>query len=275
MKIGIVVPAYINNDDHLYFTKQTIDTIKTSHEYEVVVVENRVAPEMWDKYFNAMSEFKNSDGSPITRIQNPENNVSMAWNRGIQHFFDKNITTVLVPNNDIVWHEKCIDNLVKFINYKPDFLMWTSNPYPSLRGLQSATFDESFDIHPGFSLFAITAQSVKKLKDIENKTHEPFPGMFDENYHGAYFEDQDYHQRILRAGFDAGKTASAIYYHFGSRTIKVDTELNDKNFETYENNRQYFRRKWGYDSHGKGFSNQERLEEGYKTAFDKGEKLND
>lgn len=268
MKIAITFPVYIKNEDHLFFTKQTVESIKTVHDYTLILVVNYLADSMKDQF----NTFVGTLPEPYEVIYNPENNVSMAWNKGINYAFSKDITTVLVPNNDIVWHERCIDNLVTFINDHPEFLLWTANPYHSLRGLGSVEFNDSFDIHPGFSCFAVTAQSLNTLKEIEEKTYEPFPGRFDENFHGAYFEDQDFHQRILRAGFDASKTASAVYYHFGSRTIKVDTELNNNNYETYEKNRNYFALKWGYDAHGRGFTNEERVEFGYKTAFNKGQK---
>lgn len=267
MKIAITFPVYIKNEDHLYFTKQTLETIKTLHDYKVFLIVNYLEPSLEKKF----DELVDSDQRIYARY-NTENNVSKAWNMGIECALKEEIPTIIIPNNDIIWHEKCIDNLVKFINDHPEFLLWTANPYHSMRGLNSVEFNDSFDIHPGFSCFAVTSQSLGKLKEIEEKTYEPFPGRFDENFHGAYFEDQDFHQRILRVGCDAAKTASAVYYHFGSRTIKVDEELNNNNHVTYENNRNYFAQKWGYDAHGRGFTNEERVELGFPNAFNKGEK---
>jgi len=262
-KIAITFPIYINNEDHFYFTKKTLDSIKTKHDYEVYVVENYVNKEFRDKVDTLYSDDR------ISSFINPTgNNVSAAWNLGIETAFSRSIDIVLVPNNDIIFHPECIDNLVEFTNNE-EFVMWTALEHGNLRGLLSADVGTSYDNHPGFSLFAVTRSGINKLKEMEKNTFEPLPGMFDPGYDKAYFEDQDFHQRILRAGFDAGKTSSARYYHFGSRTIKVDESLNNENFITYEKNRRYFEHKWGYDSHGKAPNNKERVEWGYKTAFNK------
>lgn len=266
IKLGITFPIYIKNDDHLYFTKKTLESIKSSHPYEIVVVVNHLEEKYKKDLYDLGGEY------PILSYpDNPVgNNVSAAWNLGINLLFERGVDLILVPNNDIVMHPDCIDNLVKFWQETKDsFIIWTAAQHASLRTINSVEPGNSYDNHPGFSFFAVSKDGINKLIEKEKETREPYPGMFDPGYKGAYFEDQDYHHRILRAGFDGGITASALYYHFGSRTIKVDAELNNLNGITYENNRRYFEKKWGYDPHGRGISNEERIELGYKTAFNK------
>lgn len=261
MKIGLVLPVYINTDEHLYFTKQTIDSIKTEHDYTVIIVENYVS----DKYREQMDELYNDK---VEKLVSEINSVSNAWNIGIEEFLKRGIETILIPNNDIIFHEKCIDNLVDFTK-NDEFVLWTALTHPSMRSLKNAELVDSCDEHPGFSLFAVTKDGLEKLRKHEDGTSEPKPGLFDVSYEMAYFEDSDFHQRVLTAGLKAGKTAMAKYYHFGSRTISVDTDLNNSNYHSYERNRRYFEKKWGYDPHGRGFSNEERLKFGYKTSFNK------
>lgn len=261
MKIAITFPVYINNEDHLYFTKQTIDSIQTRHDYEVFIIENYVNEQYREKLNDIYSDhrisgYTNSYG----------NNVSAAWNYGIRLAFGRSIDTVLVPNNDIVFHPECIDNLVEFTK-NDEFVLWTALEHSSLRTLKTVKLDDSYDEHPGFSLFAVTKQGLEKLAEKERGTKEPEPGFFDPAYKKAYFEDNDIHTRILKNGLKAGKTASAKYYHFGSRTIKVDDQLNTNNYVSYETNRQYFKKKWGFDPHDNPLTNEQKKNEGYQRPF--------
>lgn len=66
-------------------------------------------------------------------------------------------------------------------------------------------------------------------------------------------EDLDYHYRIIQAGYKAGKTGRAKFYHYGSRTIKCCPELERKNFVTHARNREYFKQKHGFDGFEKAF----------------------
>jgi len=265
MKIAITFPIYVTNEDHIYFTTQTLESIQTKHEVEIYVVENYIKPEFRQEVDNIIKQF---NATLITN--NLGNNVANAWNIGIQTAFSNSIEYVLVPNNDIVMHPQCIDNLVKFMQGTEDkFLLWTALEHSSLRTLKTLELTDNHDNHPGFSFFAVTKSSLEKLKEKEAGTSEPQPGLFDPNYIAAYFEDGDMACRILKAGYEAGKTASARYYHFGSRTIKVDERLNQKNATTYENNRNYFIKKWGIDTHGVATSNDDLINKTYKTPFNK------
>ena len=267
MTIPITFPVYISTEEHLYFTRETLKSaVSEEHKLVIILVENYVKPKLRESFNKIVDDFD------AILLSNPYgNNVSAAWNIGIRHAIDAlSADYVLIPNNDIIMHPKCIDNLVKFWQDTQDkYIMWTALAHSPLGTLNQKELGDSHDNHPGFSFFAVSKEGIEKLKQAEQGTFEPEPGFFDPGYKCAYFEDQDYHQRILRAGFDGGKTASAIYHHFGSRTISVDKRLKNRNGMTYEDNRQYFKRKWGYDSHGRGWSNQERIETGYKTAFNK------
>ena len=70
-------------------------------------------------------------------------------------------------------------------------------------------------------------------------------GWFDEKFYPAYFEDNDYHYRIRMNGFKAVKTNQALYFHFGSRTIKDDEKVKEKCNIGYAANREYYIQKWG------------------------------
>jgi len=244
MKILIVIPIYISNELLFDFTKQTVDSIRksrTNHDVDIMLVNNF-----------CLGRFKKpcEDFADIF-VDNPAGNgVSSAWNLGIEHGIDEGYDYIIVSNNDVVLHKDCIENLVGFAEEHPEFILWTGAEHGNLRTLNSVEPGESFDTHPHFSFFMVDQAGITSLMEKEAETKEPRPGYFDENFQ-AYMEDNDYHQRLIRAGLEAGKTASALFYHYGSRTIKTDEEMNKRNNMVYNNSRQYFKKKWGFDVHGR------------------------
>lgn len=263
MLIGITLPVYLSSDILLDFTKQTLESIQSKdNEINVYVVNNYSLPE-----FNPTKDKFNLDES-IKKYEVLENDrgnsVGIAWNMGIKKALDDGCEFVMVLNNDLVLHHACVDNLVKFADIRPEFLLWTASEWIDIRtldGIKEADINWSFDEHPHFSYFMVNQKTIDTV------------GWFDENLSMAYHEDGDYHYRILLSGGKAGKTAAAKFYHYGSRTIKVDDELYEKNKRTYEDNRRYIGGKWGIDFHNKVFAPPERiLEEGYKYPFNNSKK---
>lgn len=243
MQILVSIPVYASDELHLDFTEETLNSIKSIHKHEIIIVNNYCKPELLPR-LQAMSQGK------AKVINNPKGNaLSASWNLGIKYGLINKADYILTINNDIVFHPEAIDNLVKFAAQHKEFVLWTGAEYESLRDLQLFKPTFEFDEHPHFSCFLTGRDFNRLLAEKEKSSQEPYPGYFDENLIPAYFEDADMHNRILRAGFKAAKTASARFYHYGSRTIKVDEELNHNNFRTYENNREYIKRKWGWDPH--------------------------
>lgn len=262
-KITVGIALYITNELHVDFTRQTLESIKTIHDTDIVLVSNYIKDEFRDEVQKLTEQYQG-----VLLINPVGNCVSEAWNIAIEHAIKNNHDYVLLPNNDIVFHRFAIDNLVEFAQRHPEFILWTANTHENLRTLSSAELGTSFDEHPHFSCFMMSPDGVKKLQEKEQGTTEPRPGFFDKGFDAAYFEDNDMHQRIIRAGFKAGKTASSLFYHYGSRTIKVDDDLFLHNRITYEENRQYFKRKWGFDPHDAAIENDSEVRFAYKQPFD-------
>ena len=262
MKLLITIPVYISNELHAEFTEITLKSIKTVHDYEIYLIKNYCKPE----FESQLKQFQLDQLCGI--IINPKgNSVPASWNLGIQIGIDKHADFILIPNNDLIFHSKCIDNLIKFAYQHPEFILWTASEHEDMRTINFIKLNDSFDEHPHFSCFMISPKTIELLKAKEERTKEPNPGFFDENFKVAYFEDGDYHQRILRAGYKAGKTASALFYHFGSRTIHVDDELYTSNKRSYEDNRAYFKQKWGFDPHNSVINNDDPIRFKYKGPF--------
>ncbi len=265
-QLTIVIPVYLRQDLHLEFTRETIASIRASKnmagesadDFNLLLVKNFSLP----KYEDELRKLG-------TVVDNPKgNNVPASWNLGIRKAIEDGARHILVANNDLLFHPLCLFNLLKFSNTHPEFALWTAAEYSSQRNLKTAVLDENFDEHPHFSCFMISPDTIERLKFMEQGTKEPFPGLFDETFEMAYLEDNDYHQRLLRAHLRTAKTGSALFYHYGSRTIKVDTELDIQNGLSYERNRQYFISKWGFDVHSTVVPNDDLRRFAYKEPFE-------
>jgi hypothetical protein len=76
VKIGVAYAAYMSNDEHLKYAKETLESVKSA-EHEIVFcgVLN----------FSAKTEYTDYLRSKGMLLENPENNVSMAWNKAIAY----------------------------------------------------------------------------------------------------------------------------------------------------------------------------------------------
>ena len=71
-------------------------------------------------------------------------------------------------------------------------------------------------------------------------------GLFDEFYYPIYFEDNDYYERVMRSSVKHGYVDSGITLntpHGASQTINSDTNLKNRNHETFVVNQSYFESK--------------------------------
>jgi len=68
--------------------------------------------------------------------------------------------------------------------------------------------------------------------------------LFDEGFKLAYFEDNDYYQRMKQEGIRMAGDMWAAFTHYGSRTIK-EGGVKGHN-EAFKRNQERFRKKWGF-----------------------------
>jgi hypothetical protein len=92
---------------------------------------------------------------------------------------------------------------------------------------------EGEDDRPEFPCFMITEMTLRCV------------GWFDEAYQGAYFEDNDYHARIVCAGYRGVRLLNVPVFHYGCATVRTDQEVSSEINQKADVNREYFRRKWG------------------------------
>jgi len=253
--IACVVPIYHSSDILFNFTKETIESIKSAnHNIYLYIIVNYSTKELYPypEKFNLDPCIK------FTQIlENPKGNeVGASWNYGIKQALKDGCDYVMVLNNDLVLNKLCVDNLVSFAEDHKEFIMWTASEWLKKETLHTTGNVYSFSEYPHFSYFMVNKKTIDTI------------GWFDENLKMAYFEDCLYHYQIIVLGQKAGKTESAKFYHYGSRSIKTDDNLYDKNKRSYEDNRAYVIKKCGFDPHEKVYVPPESmLEVGFKFPF--------
>ena len=231
MKIALTAPIYITNKEHIKYLNLTTKSIVSSkHEIVWLPCENYVAPELKPLSYIFMHE------PSQVKVLHPDGqqSVSKAWNKGIVEGAKLGCNYILVINTDIVFKSNAINRLVDFAQNHPEAVMWTMTECPDLPQIESCPEDETFSENPTFSCFMVKADFFRHV------------GMFDENFTPAYFEDNDMHARLALGDLKAYGYGGARFYHFGSRTVKSDSILANKNFRLILQNQLYFFQKWGH-----------------------------
>ncbi len=162
--------------------------------------------------------------------------VAESWNVGI-NFLMSQCDYVLVSNDDVIFSPATVDALVARMEEGGAGMVTGHNwrermpPEQMLAYSPQPPFEEHE--HPDFSCFLLNHQLWEAV------------GTFDQNFRPAYYEDNDYHARIVLAGGKGIQTTSAPYYHFGSVTIKGKSAQPILTTERMEHSQRYFLAKWG------------------------------
>lgn len=212
------------------------------------ILENTVKPDMIIIYDNSLDYLWDNTPQDFLMDYNgialdimyarndPESNFSLAyaWNSIMQlaviYAEDKDVSVILA-NDDIILFPNTIELL---LNDPHEF------SYPS--GAESGN---------SFSLFKI---DVNMWLDV---------GKFDVNFYPAYFEDNDYHRRMLLKGYDIYSVPQAQYHHEGSGTLRaMSVEEQQKRAIAFRRCQAYFKFKWG------GIHGQVAYDDMYDQPFD-------
>lgn len=88
--------------------------------------------------------------------------------------------------------------------------------------------------HPDFSCFMIDTWAWRRI------------GWFDERFEVAYCEDNDYHVRVVQAGYRA-VCVDVPFLHHGAQTVKrADPDEKARITDMADKNRRRFWEKWGF-----------------------------
>ena len=239
--IAIIIP-YINLPNYVL---DLIRTIYTKYSYHIYLIDNNSDKKTKEE----LADLDNREY--ITIIYNNTNiGCASAWNQGIKIAIEEcNIDYAVVLNNDILLHKDCIDNMIKEIKLggfpfvsAMDVCKECVKPFDVL---DLKVSEKKFVVDaPEFSCYALSIALLNLFEKKEN-IFEEYRGLFDQKYYPAYFEDNDFHYRLKLIGMRAVKTNTALYYHYGSRTIKENEEVGHISDTYYLNNKQRYIEKWG------------------------------
>lgn len=232
----IIVP--VRND--IEGTKRAIESFKAQDvgDVRIFIVDNTNSTDVIDdEFFDECGLFVRENKS-----------VSESWNFGLMYLFSFDqwfeeisetfgkqlkspyeINHVLVCNNDIILRPETYRLLLEDGG---DFVTGGSDEsIDCLHGELPENMERS--PHPDFACFLIRRKCWETV------------GPFDENFKGAYCEDNDYHLRMNEAGIDSYRI-SLPFYHKRSGTIKsASPEEAAAIHSQADANRAYFKRKWG------------------------------
>lgn len=228
--LGIVIP-YINCADYVI---DLVNSIQSHQRHYIILIDNHS-----DNATKEKLEFLSKRPNIELAVQDHNIGCAGAWNYGMRYLFkNPKINHIAILNNDILLHPDCLDRLY----YKQ-----LSSGLPLISAIDMAKeCDEPHDIfklpipeketlseNPEFSCFMISRKAFCTI------------GAFDEKFYPAYFEDNDYHYRIKLSKQRAVKLNTAMYYHFGSRTMKDNEAIGNIVNTYYLQNERYYIEKWG------------------------------
>lgn len=223
------------------YSKKCIPSIKTRYPYQLLLINDR-SSDGTKEYFDRL---KNERENTIVIHNPPTDSLSGVWNLGIVTAFrDSECEYCLVINNDILFHPKCIDNLVDFAELYPDWAVPTAAHIPresNPNAIFNYSLPNKLEIRRfmSFGCFLFTRLAIEQV------------GLFDENYKMFRVEDCDYRMRIVKTKAKSAGLTTALIYHFVGGAPKCETdEWRRKLKAQILENRKYFKQKFGFPLYG-------------------------
>jgi len=214
--------------NNVKYTQQTLSSIKTNLPCNVVIVDNAST----DGTLQLLNDLQKISNQIIMRNMK-RISLSAAWNMGLRRAMqDLEFKYAFVINNDIIFEPYTLEQHVNFAQSHPEYVLmsglntriWKKRPNEVAEGACN------------FSAFFITKSCLLKV------------GLFDENFLGAYFEDNDYALRVKKAGLKMCVVCDVGFNHFGSVTLREGLNKQEQAHQNacFINNREYFKKKWGF-----------------------------
>lgn len=226
MKIAVLTVPYITTPDLFEMAKDTIYSLKSEHELYKIGVVNKALSVYEDWLKETHDEL----------IYNDKNCLSRAWNKGIERAKALGYDLVFIPNLDVIFHPKTLDNLVNWAIKHNDNVITASVVHESLESFRAAQLEDKFQLGFGRSSFSCFLLRIGGYDKI---------GPFDEVFEPAYYEDDDYSYRLRLANAKFGTALDSVFFHRVSQTLQNDTELKGNWNPIFQDNAKRYREKWG------------------------------
>ena len=246
--IGVVIPAWIQNQKLWDSTVEAVKSIDSNEPIRVVVVTTRLHHGTPQDLQAALAAVADSYVEPLVDHRDfVDLSVAGAWTRGLRLLlgledFSEYAATRWLSNawkygkprftkpdifgwmaNDVRAGGGTIKALAQFGRMNPEIWAWSGAAGPA------EVNHEGCD----FSLFMTRLETIRKV------------GWPDHNFRPAYYEDNDYHARIVQAGGTCRVVAAGQFQHLGSLTVNSDAEAAHHVKHWWKHNQDRFAAKWG------------------------------
>lgn len=172
----------------------------------------------------------------IKYIDNFENCLAGAWNIGLRELFKEN-DYVCVANLDLMAPSALmLQKLVGLLQNNPEYGVIAPTPRGFGEPMHQRTDDKLVDVTHGDGSFSCFIISKKAFEDV---------GEFDTNFKPAYFEDNDYLERLWAKGYKPKRSPSITYTHLGQGTVKYGQQVRTAYPAFMHKNFEYYKSKWG------------------------------
>lgn len=243
-KVSVVVLTYNNKK----MNKDCIESIlyKTAYaNYELIIVDNHST----DNTIDYLRQLQESQYSNVKIIFNEENlGFAGGNNCGMKAASGD---YVILLNNDTVVTRGWMTGLVKHLENDKEYAM--CNPVTNSIGNESqivAKYNDKVSLQE-FAYSYTAAHMGEEFKGVDRlplfstiirKKVIDEVGMLDDEYKIGMFEDDDYTERVLRAGHGIVIAEDAFVHHINNGSFK---KLDDKEYkEVFEANKKRFEQKW-------------------------------
>lgn len=243
-KVSVVVLTYNNKK----MNKDCIESIldKTAYaNYELIIVDNHST----DDTVEYLKELQESQHTNVKIIFNEENlGFAGGNNCGMQAASGD---YVILLNNDTVVTRGWMTSLVKHLENDKEYAM--CNPVTNSIGNESkivAKYNDKVSLQE-FAYGYTAAHMGEEFMEVDRlplfstiirKKVIDEVGMLDDEYKIGMFEDDDFTERVLHAGYGIVIAEDAFVHHINNGSFK---KLDDKEYkEVFEANKKRFEQKW-------------------------------
>jgi GT2 family glycosyltransferase len=230
MRLGIVIPVYLQRQELLELTCQAVAALRTRAEAIVYVVTTRLhvcTVEELQRTLQARTELE----VRVLHEAFVERSVAGAWNHGTACALREGADFVCVTANDVVVEPDCLDTLLDFgaDPSKASVAIWSGIDTRNRDVIDGSRVTDGCD----FACFVLRRGTIERH------------GWFDSGFRPAYAEDNDYYTRVILGGEQARAVHAARFFHHGSMTIKLDPEAAHHVRHWFDSNIARYRAKWG------------------------------
>jgi GT2 family glycosyltransferase len=221
------MPVVLQNEPLLRLTREAVTHLTTTQEAVLYVVCNRLHVRVPDVL---REELQSDFCGRVEVVHEPgvERSVAGAWNKGCELAIRENVNFITIVANDTRLRSDCLDQLLAYGESNSADL-WSGLSYNDRGEIDPKQITDGAD----FTCFMLRPATLQKY------------GWFDPNFRPAYFEDNDYYGRVVLGGGSCRIVHAAQFFHHGSMTVRQDAEMAHHVTYWFEQNRQYFQRKWG------------------------------